>query len=199
MSEVALSYPATLEFNSPEKIARWRPFVHWLLVIPHIFVLYVLSLVSGICVFIAWFAGVITGKIPEGLQGVQAMTLRYNTRVTTYMLFLREEYPPFDFDASLVDDGKDPRVKVDFAPEFEGRNRLTIFFRLLLAIPQFFALAIVGIAIYFVVIIGWFAVIILGHWPVGLRDFLIGYFRWSNRVNAYVYLLTDKYPPFSLQ
>jgi Domain of unknown function (DUF4389) len=36
------------------------------------------------------------------------------------------------------------------------------------------------------------------HWPEGLRTFLVGVLRWSTRVNAYFYLLTDEYPPFSL-
>ena len=46
-------------------------------------------------------------------------------------------------------------------------------------------------------IIGFFAVIILGRWPTGMNDFLIGFLRWNTRVNAYCYLLTDEYPPFS--
>jgi Domain of unknown function (DUF4389) len=36
------------------------------------------------------------------------------------------------------------------------------------------------------------------RWPEGLRTFIVGIMRWSTRVNAYLYLLTDEYPPFSL-
>ena len=82
-------------------------------------------------------------------------------------------------------------------PAIEGRNRLTIFFRLIMLIPQLIVLIFVSIAAWFVMIIGFFAVIILGRWPTGLNDFLIGFLRWTTRVNAYCYLLTDEYPPFS--
>lgn len=190
-------YPVTLTFDTPEKIARWRPLVHWLLAIPHFIILYVLGIVAQVLAIVAWFAGVFAGKIPDGLQKPIAMYLRYNARVSTYMVFQREEYPPFTFDGTFADPGDDPRIRVDFVPAIEGRNRLTIFFRLIMLIPQFIVLIFVSIAAAVVMFIGFFAVIILGRWPSGLNDFLIGFLRWTTRVNAYCYLLTDEYPPFS--
>ena len=191
-------YPITLTFDTPDKVARWRPLVHWLLAIPHFIILYVLGIVAGVLAFIAWFAGVFAGKIPDGLQKPIAMYLRYNARVVTYALVQREEYPPFAFDGSFADPGDDARIRVNVVPAIEGRSRLTIFFRLIMIIPQLFVLMFVGIAAYVVIVIGFFAVIILGRWPTGLNDFVIGYLRWNTRVNAYFYLLTDEYPPFSL-
>ena len=47
-------------------------------------------------------------------------------------------------------------------------------------------------------IIGFFAVLITGQWPEGLREFIVGVHRWAYRVQAYVFLLTDAYPPFQL-
>ena len=44
-----------------------------------------------------------------------------------------------------------------------------------------------------------FAVLFTGRWPEGLRTFVVGYFRWTMRVYAYLYFLTDAYPPFNLQ
>ncbi|MEV7397902.1 DUF4389 domain-containing protein [Aeromicrobium sp. NPDC092404] len=192
-------YPATFTFDSPGTVARWRPLIHWLLVIPHVIVLYVLNLVAGILVFVAWIVGVITGKIPEGIQGLIVAALRYGARVQTYMLFLRGEYPPFAFDTEFTDPGTDARVRLDFQPEIENRSRLTIFFRGLLLIPHFFVFFFLAIAMYVVVIIGWFAVIILGRWPSGLESFVVGFIRWMARFNAYANLLTDKYPPFGLK
>ena len=191
-------YPITLTFDTPEKIARWRPLVHWLLVIPHLIVLYVIDLVANVLAFISWFAGVFTGRIPEGLQKPIAMSQRYTARVTTYMLFQREEYPPFAFDSAFADPGDDPRIRVDVQPAIEGRSRLTIFFRVLLIIPHMFVIFFLALVMYVVIVIGWFAVIILGRWPSGLNDFLIGFLRWNTRVNAYFFLLTDEYPPFRL-
>ena len=62
------------------------------------------------------------------------------------MLFQREEYPPFAFDGSFADPGDDPRIRVDVVPAIEGRSRLTIFFRLIMLIPQIFVLFFVSIA-----------------------------------------------------
>ena len=62
--------------------------------------LYVLGLVASVCAVIAWFAILFTGKLPEGLGGLIAMYLRYSPRVATYVLFLREQYPPFTFETT---------------------------------------------------------------------------------------------------
>ena len=157
-----------------------------------------LTFVAEILAFVGWILGVITGKIPEGIQTLIALSIRYSARTMSYALFLREEYPPFSFDTTFADPGDDPRVRVDFVPEIEGRNRLTIFFRILLAIPHMIVLAVLFIVFYVVVIIAWFAVIITGNWPTGLRNFAVGLLRWNTRLNGYMYLLTDKYPPFSM-
>ena len=66
-----------------------------------------------------------------------------------------------------------------------------------MVIPQALVLAFVGIAAGLAAFIAWFAVIITGRWPEGLRDFVLGYVRWSTRLSGYAYLLTDDYPPFS--
>ena len=46
--------------------------------------------------------------------------------------------------------------------------------------------------------ISFFAVLFTGHWPAGLRDFALGVGRWWLRVETYLVLLTDEYPPFTL-
>nr|MCW2728256.1 hypothetical protein [Aeromicrobium sp.] len=192
-------YPVSFQFSSPGKIARWRPLVHWLLAIPHFIVLYVLSIVSSVLVIAAWFTGVFAGKVPEGIQSLMIATIRYGVRVQTYIFFLREEYPPFSFDLDFTDPGTDPRTRFDVVPAIEGRSRLTIFFRALLVIPHTIVYFFLLIAVYFVYIVGWFAVIILGRWPAGLESFMIGFIRWSARYNAYYYLLTDDFPPFGFE
>ncbi len=72
-----------------------------------------------------------------------------------------------------------------------------MFFRLILAIPQFIVLSVVGIAAEVVLVIGWFGALFMGRLPLFAADFLSGYLRWSARVYAYMALLTDKYPPFT--
>jgi Domain of unknown function (DUF4389) len=192
------AYPATFTFDPPEKIANWRPLVQWLLAIPHFVILYVLRIVSNVVGVISWFVILFTGALPEGLANVQAMYFRYSIRVSTYVAFMREEYPPFGFSTTPNDPGDDPRVRVDFQPQLTDRNRLTAFFRIILAIPQFVVVIVLGIAAAFVTLIAFFAVLFTGKWPPGMLDFVIKVQRWSLRLQAYTMLLTDVYPPFAL-
>ena len=199
MANGAQQYPATLTVDPPEKIANWRPLVQWFLVIPQLFVLNALSGLSQIVAFISWFAILFTGKLPEGMANVQALFLRYSLRTYTYMSFLREEYPPFTFETTPADPGSDPRVRVDVQPELADRNRLTVGFRLILVIPQVIVLAVLVLAASVVTLIAFFAVLFTGRWPTGMRDFVMNVFKWGLRVEAYVLLLTDAYPPFAFE
>ena len=77
-------------------------------------------------------------------------------------------------------------------------NRWLPLVKWLLLLPHYIALAFVGIAAFFVLIFGFFAVLFTGRWPRGAFDFLVGTYRWAYRVAAYFHLMTDAYPPFSL-
>jgi Domain of unknown function (DUF4389) len=78
------------------------------------------------------------------------------------------------------------------------QNRLTVAFRLILAIPQAFVLQFIFLAAGVVLIIGWFGALFTGRLPRFAADFLAGTLRWQTRYYAYIYLLTGVYPPFSL-
>ncbi len=198
MLEGSPAFPATFSFDPPERVANWRPLVNWLLGIPHLIILNVLQTVSQVVGLISWFAIVFTGNLPEGLATFQAMYLRYMLRTYTYVGFLREEYPPFSFTTATSDPGDDPRVRVEVEPQLTDRNRLTAFFRIVLVIPHVIVLVVLTIAAAVVTLIAAFAVLFTGHWPTGMRDFVINVNRWSLRVQAYFLLLTDAYPPFAL-
>jgi hypothetical protein len=191
------TYPVDVQLDAPLEVARWRVIGNPILAIPHFIVLYLLQAVAEILVFIGWFAILFTGALPEFIQTFVTMSLRYQWRITTYYLWMREPYPPFDFEMTIEDDGLDPPTRFLIQPPQGTRNRLTTFFRGLLVIPHFIALTFVGIAALFALIAGWFAVLVTGQWPEGLRNFLIGVTRWSMRVSAYYFLLVDEYPPFS--
>lgn len=198
MQPLPVEYPVTFSFDAPETIARWRPLVAWLLVIPQAIVAGVISWVAGICAFAAWVIVLVTGKLPDGLAGVLTLAMRYQARVAVYAMFLKEEYPPFAFDTVTADPGDDSRVRVDAAVDMDDRNRLTVFFRAVLVLPHLLMLAFLAIAVSFVVFIAWFVVLFTGKWPEGMRHFVLGYVRWNTRVMGYYYLLTDEWPPVAL-
>jgi len=189
-------YPVTLELDAPLEVANWRPLVSWILAFPHFVVLYALNIVLGLFGLISWFAILFTGNIPEGIFSFQVTILRYQWRTYTYAGFLRESYPPFDFTAATADPGTDPARLSVAVPEKLSRG--LIFVKWLLIIPHVIVLLFVGIGAFIAWIGAFFAVLFTGRWPQGLRDLVVGTLRWQMRVNAYVYLLTDVYPPFSL-
>ncbi len=88
-------------------------------------------------------------------------------------------------------------MQVNLQPTLDGRNRLTCALRILWLIPAAIftiLIAIVGCVCW---LIGFFAVLFTGKWPAGLRGWVMKSLNASLRLNAYAFLLTDVYPPFS--
>lgn len=189
-------YPATITVDTPAKVANWRPLVQWFLAIPHFVVAYVLGIVAQVCALISWFAIVFTGKLPPGLAGVMTMYLRYNHRTIAYAGFLHETYPPFAFDTTPNDPGGHP-VRVDVTPALEGRNRLTVALRLIWMIPALIVTYIILIVASICWLIAFFAVLFTGKWPAGLHGWALKGLRATTRLSAYIFLLTDEYPPLN--
>jgi hypothetical protein len=84
--------------------------------------------------------------------------------------------------------------EMDFVQE---RNRLTTFFRYILAIPLLLLAVVYSIGFMFAYIGAWFALMFTGRWPVSLYEFTGGFLRYITRVSAYMYLGVDEYPPFN--
>ena len=78
-------------------------------------------------------------------------------------------------------------------------SRLTTFFRAIMVIPHLIVLWALGIAAGVITFITWWAILFTGMYPQWAFDFIAGYVRWYTRVSGYYLLLTDKYPPFSLE
>ena len=117
---------------------------------------------------------------------------RFGTRIGAYFVILTDEYP------STVEEQK-VHLDLDYPDAERDLNRWLPLVKWFLAIPHYFVLLFLSIAAFFVVIVAWFAVLITGHYPRGMFDFVEGVLRWNVRVTAYALtLVTDRYPPFRL-
>ncbi|MBI2916371.1 MAG: DUF4389 domain-containing protein [Chloroflexi bacterium] len=117
---------------------------------------------------------------------------RFENRVLSYLLLLRDEYPSTDEEQAVHLDIAYPDVKTDL-------NRWLPLVKWLLALPHYIVLVVLSIAGVVVAVVAWFAILFTGRYPRDPFDFLVGVMRWYNRVGAYMALLaTDKYPPFRL-
>jgi hypothetical protein len=90
----------SLEMPHPEKQSRGllllRTFFGWIYVgIPHGFLLFFRAIATGVVAFIAWFAVLFTGKYPASMHAYVAGLVRWSLRVSAYMMFLTDDYPPF--------------------------------------------------------------------------------------------------------
>jgi hypothetical protein len=150
----------------------------------------VLGAVAAVCAFIAWFAIVFTGRYPEGLRDLAVFYLRWRVRATAYVTLLRDEYPPFG-------EGEYP-AQLDLDNPMMMPDRVTVAFRIILAIPHLIAVWALTLAWGVTSIVAWFAILFTGRYPASLYRFGVGVFRWNTRVEAYLLLLHDEFPPFSL-
>lgn len=190
-------YPLQLEFGADRHITRWRPLVQWLLAIPHLMVAWALRTLRQVLTLITFFTVLFTEEIPRPIFNAIVMTYRYEWRAMSYALFLHEDYPPFDFELSAEDDGLEPHTSLRLARP-EHLNRWKPLYKWILAIPQYLVVTVLFIGACLGVIAGLFAVLFTGEYPQGIRDFLVDSYRYALRVEAYVGLLTDEYPPFRL-
>jgi hypothetical protein len=118
--------------------------------------------------------------------------LRFSSRVGIYVGLMDDRYPATDEHQSV-------HLDIDYPDVPQDLNRWLPLVKWFLAIPHYLALLLLFIAALVVVVIAWFAILLTGHYPRRLFDFVEGVFRWNNRVLAYAFLLvTDRYPPFSL-
>ena len=76
------------------------------------------------------------------------------------------------------------------------RSRVTVFFRLLLALPHLIVVLLWGIAAFAITIIVWIALLVEGKAPHTLQQFVASYLRYATQVSAYLYLAAGPYPSF---
>ncbi|MFN8586048.1 MAG: DUF4389 domain-containing protein [Dehalococcoidia bacterium] len=192
MSSESADYPVHLQVQYPEGGKRWMILVRWLLAIPHLAIIYVFNNVSNVITLIALFAILFTRKYPEGLFKLQLGIQRWSQNVWAYVLF-HDQYPPFSFE-----DGQYPPVRYTVERQ-EQYARFMPLIKWLLAIPHYLVLIFLIVGAAFAYLWTWVVVLATGRYPQGPFNYLVGVQRWGARVSAYVGLMVDQYPPFSLK
>ena len=93
-----------------------------------------------------------------------------------------------------------PSAPYPVITEFDRQEEYSRFMPIiknLLLLPHWFVLFFIYIGAFFAIVGSWFAVLFTGKYPPGIHRFLTGTYRWTTRVSAYGFLMTDRYPPFS--
>jgi hypothetical protein len=185
-----MSYPVSFEADYVQQRNRLTVFFRLILAIPLAIWLYIYAIGATIAVVVAWITIVITGRYPQGLYGFIAGFTRFVARFTAYAALLADPYPAFG-------GGDDPAypVRMGFQP-LDEYSRLKTLFRFLLAIPILIVRYAMNILLEIGAIGAWFVILFTGKMPRGLFDLMVLANSYMARSDAYIFLLTETYPPF---
>ena len=188
------TYPVVVEGELDSSLSRWLWLVKWVLIIPHIIVLFFLWIAFVIVTVIAFFAILFTGRYPRGMFDFNVGVLRWTWRVGfySYSTLGTDRYPPF----SLKIEDYPANLEVEY-PSQLSRGRVLIK-SWLLAFPQLLIVTVLGDLLDLLVLFAAIVLLFRGRYPSDLFELSMGINRWKLGVIAYIALMRDEYPPFRL-
>jgi len=166
---------------------RLTVFFRLLLAIPQAVWIALWGVVASVCVLIPWVATLFAGRVPAGLHAFISRFLRASTHLSAYVFLLADPWPPFGGAQGTypVD------VRID-PPAAQGR--LTVLFRILLAVPAMLLTYVFRAVNQLVALLGWFYCLFVGRMHPGMRDLSAWLLRSEVQTYAYLLLLTGRYP-----
>jgi hypothetical protein len=186
------SYPARLEIDYPDgDIKRTEVLLRIFKIIPPFFLYITISstlLLSTIMMIVA------CQTYPRWWFDFKLESKRYSTRFSTFLTLMTNEYPSTTKEQIV-------HLDIDYPGEnvAGALNRWAPLYKIFLSIPHFLILFALKICFLIALVAVWVIILFTGRYPKAIFNFMVGYWRWDLRYDAYTFLLvTDKYPPFSL-
>ncbi len=191
--------PVHLIVSDDLKRSRASVFFRLILAIPHLIWLGLWGIVAAFAVIANWFATLFAGQSPDALHNFLAAYVRYAIHVGAYLFLAAGPFPEFT---------GAPGYPVDVEIAAPGpQNRWKVGFRIVLVIPALliagaltsgsarayganYSYGLAGLA----ALLAWFAALAQERMPRGLRDAITYALSYSAQVDAYLFLLTDRYP-----
>ncbi len=158
-----------------------------LLAIPLFVWLVLWSVAAVVATLAAWFAALVTGRVPSGLHRFLAAYVRYVLHLLAFLHLVGRKFPGFTGRAGSYG------IDVEIDPPTR-QNRWKTLFRLFLALPAVILGGALGGVMFVAAILGWFYAIATGRMPQGLRNLGVACLRYGAQLDAYLLLLTDRYP-----
>jgi len=194
-------YPVSVSIEfAPDGRNRLTTFARPILSIPHMILVGpgawchrldsagLLGAAAYLLAVVNWFAILVTGTSMTSIRDFQLYYLRWRTRALAYMALFVDVYPPFG-------DAPYPAAIAVIEPGV-ARDRMTVAARPILVLPHVVILFVLVFGWAVTTFIAWLAILFTGRYPASLQGFGIGVMRWLLRVEAYVLLLVDEFPPF---
>jgi uncharacterized protein DUF4389 len=154
-----------------------------------------LAFVTG---FLGWFASLFRGEMPKGLRDAGAYSVGYRAQVLAYLTLVTDHYPNADPTVLLTDVGRPAEhpVRLVGDPHDLRFSRVTVFFRVLLALPHLVWLELWSIAVAVTTFINWFVTLFTGTPAAPLHRFAARYVRYTFHVSAFLALAANPFPGF---
>jgi hypothetical protein len=188
-------YPISYEADPQlEDRNRLTTFFRYFMQIPWLIVVALYGIVAEIAAVIAWFAIVFTGRYPEGLYNFNAGFLRMSTRVNGFAYLLTDEYPPFNGEEAPA-----YPIRAGVPPPLGTYDRLKTGLRLIFGIPVYLLAIVQSLILAVVTLIAWFAIVFTGRLSEGLFNPMKSASAYLTRAAGYFLLLTEDWPPFSIE
>jgi hypothetical protein len=153
--------------------------------------------VAAVCAFLGWFASLARGRMPNGLRDLGAYGIGYTAQAYAYALLLTDRYPnsdPNELGPVWSLPSHPVRLEVD---DDGSRSRLTVAFRLLLALPHLVWLTLWSVAAILAAIANWFVALVSGRSAEPLHRFLAAYVRYTVHLSAFVFVVANPFPGFA--
>jgi hypothetical protein len=184
-------HPVRLVITDDLRRNRLTSAFRLLLAIPHFLWLFVWGVVAALAILANWVGTLVGGRPPASLHNFLSRFLRYFTHVMAYAFLIADPFPGF---------GGTPGYPIDLevGPP-EEQSRLTVFFRFFLALPALLVSQVLRYLSQLLALFSWITSIVLGRVPRGIRDFAAFALRFEQQTNAYLYLLTGRYPGFDIR
>jgi hypothetical protein len=214
-------YPIDVTLPGPAAQPRWKTFFRIFLAVPSLLISATLGgggnirfstgrgsstkysgggggALGGVCSVLGWFASMARGEMPKGLRDAGAYSVGYTAQMMAYLLLVTDRYPSADPTAMLADVPRPPEHAVHLVGDADDLrfSRVTVFFRLPLAIPHLVWLTLWSVVAVLAAILTWFATLFTGTPPAALHRFLSRYVRYSLHVRAFLFLVANPFPGF---
>jgi hypothetical protein len=204
-------HPVRLVVEDDYERNRLTVFLRLLLAIPHFIWLFLWTILIVITAIANWVISLFTGRPPAGLHRLMCAYVRYQAHLSAYLSLAANPYPGFVGEA-----GEYP-VDITLPEEPQAQARWKILIRIFLAIPAFIVSAALagstggsagagangrksqgynggGALLVVCAVLGWFASLVRGRMPKGLRDAAVYSIGYTAQVTSYLLLVTDRYP-----
>jgi hypothetical protein len=180
-------HPVRVSVTDDLRRSRLLTLLRLPIAVPHIVWLLLWTVPAVVAALLNWLSALAVGRAPGAFHRFLSRYLRYSTHLTAFVFLVGNPFPGFT--------GKAGTYPIDVElPPSQPQHRLVTLFRFVLALPALIVVSGLWVALFVAGFLAWFVALFLGRMPDGLRNLGAYVVRYGAQVNAYLYVLTARYP-----